>query len=178
VPPRKIAWPLQSSVNVYISNYWTANGAGYNAICAGISSWAAFNLNNYTCLSAAVPPAQSYAGNYIWVSYDPTEVVSGFPHSDTLPCGYWDTHGYGGGGECPPHSGADLKHPWMKLGPYADDELQGVGAHEEGHDNWLADCYNCQYGGSVMGRQQTWSSAQPTAPTDCDIAWAAIYRAL
>jgi len=46
-------------------------------------------------------------------------------------------------------AGANLKHPWIVMGPYLDAQLTGVGAHEEGHDNWLADCYNCQYGGSV-----------------------------
>jgi hypothetical protein len=164
VPPRLVGWPITThSVNVYISDHW--NATEMIAICSGISAWTPFNLIAYSCQTASAPPSRS-SSNYIWVSYNPA-FVGAEPWSTNDPCGYYR--------QCPTVGGA-VVHPWIQIGPFSDAQLMGVAAHEEGHDNWLENCNNCQYGGSVMGSQGTWESNQPIAPTACDMFWAAIWE--
>jgi hypothetical protein len=55
---------------------------------------------------------------------------------------------------------------------------KGNAAHEEGHNNFMADCPNCANGGRVMGSQSTDAGNQPLAPTDCDIYWYLLCDAL
>jgi len=57
----------------------------------------------------------------------------------------------------------------------SDNVYAKMGAHEEGHDNFLWDCYTCQAGQSVMGPQSMWSSSQPSSPQECDLFWAELW---
>ena len=62
----------------------------------------------------------------------------------------------------------------ITFGPFLN--LSGAAAHEEGHENGLADCLWCGLGDTAMGSQPTWDAAhQPTSPQPCDVFWELIW---
>lgn len=168
VPPGGHGWPHGIAITVDVDPHWSDSER--TSICLGLVGWGVVGPNTYNCVKApySVPPTRwnpSYPN--LWITYRP-DFVDGFsePRAETHRCGYFKSDG-----QCP----GTITQSWMGLGPYTDTQLQGAATHEEGHDNWLWDCPNCELGGSAMGSQQTWSSDQPTSPTACDIIWSTVW---
>lgn len=165
-------WPKNTTINVYIS---TGFGTDWVDVCTGVSTWTAADLDVYHCFHQTTPPPKGTTGPYMWITFNSSLVDgSGKPMARNHPCGLYFDGTAATGDQCP--SGGELNNVWIEVGPYAaGTQLIGAMVHEEGHDNWLADCPNCIYGATAMGSQPTWSAAQPQTPQACDLLWSYAY---
>lgn len=154
-------WPRNSLIRVYINtNVATSGSAVAHGIMSGLSSWSFTNGNPlYSSPTFVSSPPTSPIKPYIYIHSS-----GGSGGSDSIFC---DASG----------CSADMTVPSNMTGVVA----QRFGAHEEGHNNYLANCdaqHQClsPAGFSAMGPQSTSGSLQPTLATVCDIHWSNFYR--
>lgn len=177
-PALPVGWG-QTHVTVYIeSNDYPSGGTAYTNLCAGISSWAPYNLNTYTCVSSHKPSPFPPSGSFIYVSKNTG------PGANTDPCAGVPPVPPSNPGLCP--TGTIVKNVWMHINNLASTahDFLAQGAHEEGHDNFMNNCNwptapidsppmlagVCPRGTSVMS-EDTLTATHLTAPSTCDIIW-------